>query len=61
MARLTDEVLRDIADKASASPISVMRRLLGLDVKGLSGTRIDAVLADRAFDKYLEECRKAVE
>ena len=43
--QLTDELLRELTDKASASPTSVMRRLLGLPVKGRTGERVDAVLA----------------
>ena len=45
--QLTDELLREIATEASASTVSVMRRLLGLRVRGLTGARVDAALAAR--------------
>jgi hypothetical protein len=50
--QLTDELLRELTDKASASPTSVMRRLLGLPVKGRTGERIDAVLSELPKPRY---------
>ena len=47
--QLTDESLRAIADKACASPVSVMRRLLGLRVRGRAGERIDRLLEAMAM------------
>ena len=47
--KLTDEGLLKLADKSNATPVSVMRRLLGLPVRGRTGKRIDATLAVTGF------------
>jgi hypothetical protein len=46
---ITDELIADIAKEADSHRQSVLRRLLGLPVKGRSGRRIDRVLAARGL------------
>lgn len=49
MHRVTEELLSDITTTAGAAEISVMRRLLGLPVRGQAGERIDRELAKRGL------------
>lgn len=43
---LDDATIARIADRASADPRSVIRRLAGLPVKGRAGARIDAAIRE---------------
>jgi hypothetical protein len=45
-APIDDVTVARIADRASADPRSVVRRLAGLPVRGRAGARIDAALAE---------------
>jgi hypothetical protein len=45
--RITDELIRDVAEDAGAAERSVMRRILGLRVRGRAQKRVDAALAAR--------------
>lgn len=43
--KVTDEILATLAERAGASPLTVMRRLLSLPVRGSVGDRVDEAIA----------------
>jgi hypothetical protein len=43
-AEITDDLVYEIAKDASVSPLTVIRRLAGLPVRGLAGQRADKEL-----------------
>ena len=45
-SRITDEAIVQIAESAGASELTVMRRLLGLPVRGRVGLRVDEAIAN---------------
>lgn len=44
---IDDEFVSSVAAEASVYPVSVIRRLAGLPVRGLAGVRVDRVLKAR--------------